>query len=114
MKSNSKPNAETLTLKCRLCGRVYCVGEDATITTDENVRASVGVAIVFTGPSLPARKDLVGPFYDNWGEKRRESEKRGSLNTLRMVRDTVKRGQQRYWYCERCNNYNAPFEYPPF
>ena len=92
------------TLKCAGCQKIYSIGDDSIVVTDEDVRRDLynGAAVIsFSDGSNPVREDLVASF-----DVKLPSERKNARRSWKIVTKSMSRGQRRRWKCRACNQIN--------
>ncbi|MEN8790010.1 MAG: tetratricopeptide repeat protein, partial [Flavobacteriaceae bacterium] len=105
---------EKLTLTCQLCGNIYKIGEDSSITTMEDVQGAGAMTVVISDGLPKTRIDLVMHFQSSWDAEWLEEKKQEGPGKIKFIRESIASGQKRFWYCRSCENDKSPFHYPKF
>ena len=103
----SQEASPSLSLVCSSCRRTFNIGVDAIIMTAELTLASTGrKAVVITDGASSPREDLVASS-DSIPRQRRDAPLRESRDAIRIVRESLSKGQKRTWFCKSCRHTNA-------
>jgi hypothetical protein len=98
-------------LECRHCSRKYIIGVDATIIPIEAAYRQAPTLILSDG-TTPVRTDLVDSLGGDIPPERLAELLIQAKEDLCLIYDSIRDGDERYWYCKSCNNDKRPFSYP--
>jgi len=101
-------------LKCRYCGEVYIIGDDAFFVTEDDIDKAVaergGHIIEWAGRSRGT--DLVMRWDDPKHPKIDAGMRERERKTAARIRAAMANGESCVWYCEKCRDETKTNKYP--
>jgi hypothetical protein len=103
--SGRQPTEPTIpTLICSKCGKTYRIGDDAVAIAVEYAYGLVNSTVIISDGNTQEREDLVAVL--DAAPEKMESAREKARQNLKIIKDSLARGQSRNWRCRACDKVN--------